>query len=1128
MKSRMKDTLLLIGDAASDRGNLHAIFENSFYLLEAETARQGIVLLEQNKHCIAAVIADLPTEEDSGLRELVAAASSSGAAEIPVVCLISPTGTGQREETAFLMGVEDVVHKPYATLSIRRRVQVLVDLHAHRWHLETLVEEQSRAIRNTNQSMVDTLSAIIEHRSTESGYHVMRIRGFTQSLLQEVARSCPEYELNDIEIDRIASASALHDIGKISIPDNILSKPGPLTPEEFQIMQTHTTVGSRLTEQIGDIGDPMYLRYIYNICLYHHERWDGKGYPEGLRGNQIPICAQVVGLADAYDALTTPRVYKPAFSHEKAVNMILNGECGIFSPKLLECFKRVRGQFAQLVQQYADSEVPNSEDIRLPLPPPVPKEHSLTALELAQIKYQTMLHYLNDTVIELDIDNRNYHVIYNPHPDLMAPLAHASFEELSGQLLQDPSSEADQAYLLQIRRELNEKLFLGNQRLITFRRSIYSHTYQAAFPYEVTLLRVNTGVPTQRIVIAVFHRLMGQEALAEQRGLPSGTALQSLSDGTLCCTGDGPLTIREGGDTLFLLTGFRPQELESQFGNSLLQLVHPADRAKVLKTLSGETLSGGKFRCAYRLQRKNGDPVWVLDICRASIATDGTGVSHHLLVEITEEKARERQLLDKVALHESLVDLSEGIILEWNLLDGSVYCSSRWLQRFGYPITEILTPDLRDAVHVHPDDAPKLRETFLAITEGRASSFTDIRIANADGRYLWSRVRAKAIFGNDGAPIRITCILYDIDELKADALAMKRQAERDGLTNLLNKASAQQAVSEYLANADPDRRSALLVMDLDNFKAVNDTLGHMYGDAVLTQISATLRNLFRARDVISRIGGDEFMILLKDIPGRDIVEDRCQLLVDTFRDQLHRLMPNLPVSVSVGAALSPNHGTTYGDLFRHADEALYVAKGSGKCQYRIYDAADAFPALSRATRIDSDEHPDMTNESMMRYVFQHLYESRDLDATINSLLAFIGTHFHVSRVYIFENNEDNTACSNTFEWCNTGIQPEKDNLQNLNYQTDLAGWPELYKDTGVLYCTDITTLAPHFRQILEPQGIKSMLHCAIMDRGVFRGYVGFDECTATCLWTQGQVDMLKILAEMMAVFLIKQRSADKQ
>jgi len=299
---------------------------------------------------------------------------------------------------------------------------------------------------------------------------------------------------------------------------------------------------------------------------------------------------------------------------------------------------------------------------------------------------------------------------------------------------------------------------------------------------------------------------------------------------------------------------------------------------------------------------------------------------------------------------------------------------------------------------------------------------------------------------------------------------------------------------------------------------------------VLTQIGTTLSSLFRSQDIIGRIGGDEFLILLKNISSQEVVMERCQLLVDTFREQLRRLMPKQQISVSVGAAIAPHHGSTYTELFQHADEALYTAKRAGKCQYRLYSPQDAYGALVESaphTRIDSDDQPTMNNEAMMRLVFHRLYDSQDVDATINEVLAFIGTHFNVSRVYIFENNRDNTSCSNTFEWCNHGIEPQKDFLQDLNYEEDLPGWKEVYEPTGVLYCSDISELAPHIRAIVEPQGIKSMLHCAIKDRGVFRGYVGFDECSANYLWTQGQISTLQFLAEVLAVFLIKQRSSGR-
>jgi len=371
-----------------------------------------------------------------------------------------------------------------------------------------------------------------------------------------------------------------------------------------------------------------------------------------------------------------------------------------------------------------------------------------------------------------------------------------------------------------------------------------------------------------------------------------------------------------------------------------------------------------------------------------------------------------------------------------------------------------------------------------------------------------------------------------VDALKRAEIALKEQAERDPLTKLLNKASTQQLVTEYLTEREDNALAALLLLDLDNFKAVNDNYGHLYGDTVLSQVGYGLKRLFRGNDIIGRMGGDEFLILMKDIPHTDLVQTRCRQLLDTLRPKLEEVAPGLNVSCSIGAALIPAHGTSYTELFRRSDEALYLAKSEGKNTFVLYNPADqrSFQMASgarTATRIDSDEQPGMANASFVRFVFRQLYESHDIERTFNEILAYVGEQLNVSRVYIFENNEDNTTCSNTFEWCNTGVEPQIEILQNVSYIDDIAGWPDVFNEKGIFYCTDITTLEPHFRAILEPQGIKSMLHCSILDNGVFRGYVGFDDCTRHRLWTQDQVDLLQFLSEVLAMFLVKKRMQDR-
>jgi len=430
MYSKIKDTLLLVGDSNSARIDLRKLFQESFNLLEAENIQQAVLLLKQNGDNILLCLVDVPSPTKQDVDALMAVALTGTAHEIPIVTFIDPQAEQEREERAFMMGAADVIRKPYSLVSIQKRIRILIDLFMHKWDLERIVSGQKQLLKKASQRMVDCLSSIIEHRSAESGNHVLRIRRFTKILLEEVARCCPEYELSAEDIDAIASASVLHDIGKISIPDTILNKPGRLTKEEFNIMKGHALAGSRMIEQMADIGDKSFLQQAYNICRYHHERWDGKGYPNGLCGDDIPICAQVVGLADAFDALISERVYKQAFSPQDAINMILHGQCGVFSPKLLECFKHVCNQLVEFGRLYADGYSPKQESFPAPALASKHLQGEFSTLELSNAKYRALLHYINDTVMEVDMTTNTYHIVYNPDPDTELILSNTTFDQI--------------------------------------------------------------------------------------------------------------------------------------------------------------------------------------------------------------------------------------------------------------------------------------------------------------------------------------------------------------------------------------------------------------------------------------------------------------------------------------------------------------------------------------------------------------------------------------------------------------------------------------------------------------------------------------------------------------------------
>lgn len=225
-----------------------------------------------------------------------------------------------------------------------QRVYNIIKLYAKQKRLLSLVKDQIYENEKNNQMMISILSHIVEFRNGESGKHVLHINILTGLLLDKLTQKSDKYFISGNEQYLITTASALHDIGKIGIDEKILNKPGKLTAEEFEIMKQHTVIGEEMLKNLEFYQDEELVRYAREICRWHHERYDGRGYPDGLKGDEIPIAAQVVSLADVYDALTSERVYKSAYSHDVAMEMILNGECGQFNPLLLECLKQIAGE----------------------------------------------------------------------------------------------------------------------------------------------------------------------------------------------------------------------------------------------------------------------------------------------------------------------------------------------------------------------------------------------------------------------------------------------------------------------------------------------------------------------------------------------------------------------------------------------------------------------------------------------------------------------------------------------------------------------------------------------------------------------------------------------------------------
>ena len=345
-----KSQILLVDDSAMNRMILKEILGGDYRILEAKDGQECLEKLQTEAGNIALVLLDINMPAMDGFEVLKAMNANHTIEDIPVI-IISSDDSDAAIRRSYELGANDYVNRPFDARIVYRRVTNTIKLYAKQRRLVQMVSDQIRARENNTDMLVGVLSHIVEFRNGESGAHVRHIRIITELLLHRLLEISSQYPITAEQQDNIPLASALHDIGKIGIDETILNKPGKLTPEEFEVVKTHSMLGAEMLHQLENFNEQPLLQTAYEITRWHHERWDGRGYPDGLKGDAIPISAQLVALADVYDALTSERCYKKAFSHEKAVQMILNGECGAFNPLLLQCLTDVQTDLKVQLQQ---------------------------------------------------------------------------------------------------------------------------------------------------------------------------------------------------------------------------------------------------------------------------------------------------------------------------------------------------------------------------------------------------------------------------------------------------------------------------------------------------------------------------------------------------------------------------------------------------------------------------------------------------------------------------------------------------------------------------------------------------------------------------------------------------------
>ena len=343
-----KYKILIVDDSEMNREILSSILGDEFDILEAADGKECISVIRKYGRDIALVLLDIVMPEMDGFEVLEFMNKHEWIDDIPVI-MISSEDSAASVKKAYEMGVSDYINRPFDVEVVHRRVFNTIKLYAKQRRLIALITNQVYEKEKNNRILIEILSQIVEFRNGESGRHVLNVNIITGILLEQLTQITDKYNISWSDRLIITTAASLHDIGKIGINEKILNKAGRLTPQEIEKIKEHTVIGASILENMELFKDEELVKTAYQICRWHHERYDGRGYPDGLKGEEIPVSAQVVALADVYDALVSRRVYKKSYSHEEAMKMILGGECGAFNSVLLQCLTEAQDKIKESI-----------------------------------------------------------------------------------------------------------------------------------------------------------------------------------------------------------------------------------------------------------------------------------------------------------------------------------------------------------------------------------------------------------------------------------------------------------------------------------------------------------------------------------------------------------------------------------------------------------------------------------------------------------------------------------------------------------------------------------------------------------------------------------------------------------
>lgn len=578
-------------------------------------------------------------------------------------------------------------------------------------------------------------------------------------------------------------------------------------------------------------------------------------------------------------------------------------------------------------------------------------------------------------------------------------------------------------------------------------------------------------------------------------------------------------------DAFYSLTGYTKDEFRSVDPKIIFPQHKEGDENWELNRLR----SGTAAEVRYRIIKKDGSAAWLQMNAALIKNAEGEETVQAVFTDVTKMHNMQEELQLEKERYEIILSSTDSIIFRYDINRDFMQIFSSEPAPENSVTRRIEYPNylkfLKTSTLVHPDDLEKL----MPIYEGNPFTSLEARFEKPgfpQEEYYWFLLQGAVLNDDKGKPLEVVGVMREIDEQKKAEARLMVKAQQDSLTKLYNKASVQALIEKRLSESESGENHAMMIIDIDDFKSINDSLGHWLGDTVLTDISSRLKKLFRSSDIVGRIGGDEFAVFLSDIHSVNVVKEKAEAVCNIFRNTYIGEDSGCKISGSIGVALYPQHGKTYSQLFKSADRALYNAKRKGKDCYRFYSSASPFQERGfeseRAAAGVMDSHVKIRS-SLVMDIFEMLLEARDIELAIPMILRVLSGHMDIDRAAIYELAPDEESLANTFEWCKSGMKSDMTFLTDEQYRQ----FGNMFDADGVFYCSNIEDLSEKFSplyQILKDCGVRSTLQFYMTDNGVPFAIYCFDDFMKSRMWTSEEILTLKMICRTVSTYLVKWRT----